>query len=42
MENLKQNLNLSIITNQINFPTFIVNLTQILLKLIEKDAFGFT
>lgn len=40
MEKLNQNQNLSIVTNQINSPTFIVNLAQIILKLIEKNASG--
>ncbi len=40
IEKLKQNQNLSIVTSQINSPTFIVNLAQIILKLIEKNASG--
>lgn len=40
MEKLKKNQNLSIVTSQINSPTFIVNLAQIILKLIEKNASG--
>lgn len=40
MEKLKQNQNLSIVTNQINSPTFVVNLAQIILKLIEKGVSG--
>ncbi len=40
LNNLEQNKPISIITNQINSPTFIANLAQILLKLVEKEAKG--
>ncbi len=40
LDNLKQNKPISIVTNQINSPTFVVNLAQIILKLIEMDAKG--
>ena len=40
LNKLKQNEKISIVTNQINSPTFVRNLAQILLKLIEKDARG--
>ncbi len=40
LNNLEQNKPLSIVTDQINSPTFIVNLVQIILKLIEKNAKG--
>lgn len=40
LNNLKQNKAISIVTNQINSPTFIVNLAQIILKMIEKNAKG--
>lgn len=37
---LQQKEKISIVTTQINSPTFIKNLAQIILKLIEKDANG--
>ncbi|MFW9988879.1 MAG: SDR family oxidoreductase [Candidatus Odinarchaeota archaeon] len=40
LNNLKQNNTISITTNQINSPTYVVNLAQIILKLIEKEANG--
>ena len=40
LNNLKQNNQISIVTNQINSPTQVINLTQIILKLIEKNAKG--
>ena len=40
MEKLNLNQKLSIVTTQINSPTFIVNLAQIILKLIENNASG--
>ena len=40
LNNLKQNTTISIVTDQINSPTFIVNLAHIILKLIEKKAKG--
>ena len=40
LNNLKQNNKISLITNQINSPTHVVNLAQIILKLIEKNAKG--
>ncbi len=40
LDNLKQNKPFSIVTNQINSPTFVVNLAQIILKLIEMDVKG--
>ncbi len=40
LNNLKQNNQISIITNQINSPTQVTNLAQIILKLIEKNAKG--
>ncbi len=40
LDNLKQNQSISIVRNQINSPTFIINLAEIILKLIEKDAKG--
>ena len=40
LDNLRQNKTVSIVTTQINSPTFVVNLAQIILKLIEKKARG--
>lgn len=40
LEKLKQNEKISVVTNQINSPTFVKNLAEIILKLIEKDAKG--
>lgn len=40
LNNLKQNNQISIITNQINSPTQVINLAQIILKLIERNAKG--
>ena len=40
LNNLKQNTTISIVIDQINSPTFIENLAQIILKLIEKNAKG--
>lgn len=40
LNNLKQNKTISIITDQINSPTFVINLAQIILKLIEKETKG--
>jgi len=40
LNKLKQNEKISLVTNQINSPTFVRNLAQILLNLIEKDAGG--
>ena len=40
LDNLKQNNQMSIITNQINSPTHVLNLAQIILKLIEKKTKG--
>ena len=40
IEQLKQNKNISIVMNQINSPTYIENLAQIIFKLIEKEAKG--
>jgi len=40
LSNLEQNKPISIVTNQINSPTFVVNMAQILLLLIEKNAEG--
>jgi dTDP-4-dehydrorhamnose reductase len=40
LEKLEQGKNLSIVTNQINSPTFVVNLANILFKLTEKQAKG--
>ena len=40
LNNLKKNITISIVTSQINSPTFVVNLAQIILKLIEKNARG--
>lgn len=40
LNNLKQNKEISIVKSQINSPTFVKNLVQIILKLIEKNANG--
>ena len=40
LNNLKQNNQISIITNQINSATHVINLAQIILKLIEKKTKG--
>ena len=40
LEKLARNEIISIATNQINSPTFVKNLAEILLKLIEKNAKG--
>ncbi len=40
LNELEQNKSISIVTNQINSPTFVVNLAQILFLLIEKSAKG--
>jgi len=40
LNKLNQNEKISLVTNQINSPTFARNLAQILLNLIEKDAKG--
>lgn len=40
LNNLEHNKTISIVTEQINSPTFIVNLAQIILTLIEKEAKG--
>lgn len=40
LSKLKDNEKISIVTNQINSPTFVRNLAEILLKLIEKDVKG--
>lgn len=40
LDSLKQNKKISIVKNQINSPTFVKNLAQIILKLIEKKAQG--
>ena len=40
LNKLEQNEKIKIITNQTNNPTFIRNLAEIILKLIEKDARG--
>jgi len=40
LKKLKQNEQISIVTNQINSPTFVRNLAEIILKLIEKEAIG--
>ena len=37
---LQQNEPIQIVTNQLNSPTFVKNLAEILIKLIEKDAKG--
>ena len=40
LQKLKQHQQISIATNQINSPTFVRNLAEIILKLIEKEAKG--
>jgi len=40
LEKLQKNEKLKIVTNQINNPTYVKNLAEIILKLIEKDAKG--
>ena len=40
LDNLQQNKPISIVSDQINSPTFVRNLAEILLKLIEKNATG--
>lgn len=40
IDKLEENEKLSILTNQINSPTFVRNLAEILLKLIKNDAKG--
>ena len=40
LNNLKQNKEISIVKSQINSPTFVINLAQIILKLIEKNVEG--
>ena len=40
LKKLEQNQQISIVTNQINSPTFVRNLAKIILKLIEKRANG--
>ncbi len=40
IKKLEQGESISIVTSQINNPTFVRNLAQILIKLIEKDAIG--
>jgi len=40
LEQLKNNNQLSIVTDQINSPTYIENLANVILKLVEKDAKG--
>lgn len=40
LNKLQQNEPISIVSDQINSPTFVRNLAEILLKLIEKDATG--
>ncbi len=40
LKNLEQNQKISIVINQINSPTFVRNLSKIILKLIEKKAKG--
>jgi len=40
LEKLQKNEELKIVTNQINNPTYVKNLAEIILKLIEKDAKG--
>ncbi len=37
---LKENKRISIVNNEINSPTFVLNLAQIIFKLIEKNAQG--
>ena len=40
LNNLKQNKPMKIVTDQINSPTYVENLAQIIIKLIEKNARG--
>lgn len=40
LNKLQQNETISIVSDQINSPTFVRNLAEILLKLIDKDATG--
>jgi len=40
LEKLRKNEELSVVTNQINNPTFVPNLAELILKLIEKSACG--
>ncbi len=40
LNTLKQNKLISIVINQVNSPTFVINLAQIILKLIKKNAKG--
>lgn len=40
LKNFGQNSKISLINNQINSPTYVRNLSEIILKLIEKDAHG--
>ncbi len=40
LKNFEQNNKISIVKDQINSPTFIRNLAEIIIKLIEKDARG--
>ena len=40
LENLKHEQKMSIVKNQINSPTYVKSLAQIIFKLIEKDAKG--
>ncbi len=40
LDNLQQNKPISIVSDQINSPTFVRNLAEILLKLIEKNVTG--
>ena len=40
LDNLRQNKPISIVSDQINSPTFVKNLAEILVKLIEKNVTG--
>jgi len=40
IDKLQQNEPIQIVTDQLNSPTFVINLAEILIKLIEKDAKG--
>ncbi len=40
LEKLQKNEKLTIVTNQINNPTYVKNLAEIILKLVEKDISG--
>ena len=40
LEKLNNNEKLTIVTNQINNPTYVKNLAEIILKLVEKDTSG--